>query len=179
MNAAGSNVSSTLAASWAGWAVSSLASKFYRTKTSPDPKSTSAQTSINTNKENVEKNKSDNERTPSIQKSESGNSAAEFDEEVWGSIDADNTPTDTKRKSLDGWDDDWNDDPLDDNQNTSEEQNIKTNNRVKAEDEDFFDKFTEQTNTNPVFRLKIGPKVKESELIRAKAMIRLLPQIVI
>ena len=137
-----------MAASWAGWAVSSLASKFYRTKTSPDPKSNASQTSSNANKDYSESHKSDVERsqTPSIQKSESGDSAAEFDEEVWGSIDADNSQTINARKSLDGWDEDWNDNEFAENESKSVDQ--KTDIKTKPEEDDFFGKFTnESTNT--------------------------------
>ncbi|CAG2167246.1 unnamed protein product [Oppiella nova] len=156
LNAAGSNVSSTLAASWAGWAVTSLASKFYRTKPSTDLKANTSQSSPP--KESKEttgadgRDKSDTDRphtphTPSIQKSESGDSQLDFDEEVWGSIDADasHQPNPTaRRKSLDGWDDDdqWNGDEF-----GGEKEAPEKGAKVGPESDDFFDKFTNDSTT--------------------------------
>lgn len=146
LNAAGSNVSSTLAASWAGWAVSSLASKFYRTKSTTDSlsKSGSPQNTGSSSTESSDKTKSDADRsqTPTIQKSESGESAPDFDEEVWGSIDDQNTQSDSNRKSLDGWDDELGDNDFDDNEINDDHNEVKAKDPVKTEDQDFFDKFT-------------------------------------
>ncbi|CAG2106702.1 unnamed protein product [Medioppia subpectinata] len=149
LNAAGSNVSSTLAASWAGWAVTSLASKFYRSKPSTtDQKANTSQTTANSTAKSDD-NKSDADRpqtphTPGIQKSESGDSQQDFDEEVWGSIDADSSqPNATTRKSLDGWDEEevWEDDQ-EFNDETKETTKVTTNSAKVNSGDDFFDKFT-------------------------------------
>jgi len=150
LNAAGSNVSSTLAASWAGWAVSSLAAKFYRSKPLAEQKTTSSQPTMNTNKDSsatVDKDKSDDRpltpSTPNIQKSESGESMQDFDEDVWGSIDTNTNPNNSRRKSLDGWDnEEWND--FDSNETNSQTE-IRSSS-LKDEGEEFFEKFS-ATNT--------------------------------
>ena len=115
-------------------------------------KSNPSQNPSNSNVESSEKSKSDVERsqTPSIQKSESGDSSQDFDEEVWGSIDDENKQSDSNRKNLDGWDEEWNEGDVnsDDNEPKNEDEKVKTSNSVKPNDDDFFEKFTnESTNS--------------------------------
>jgi hypothetical protein len=154
LNSAGSNVSSTLAASWAGWAVTSLAAKFYRSKPSTEQKANSSQSTTTSSKENtgiLDKEKSEDRPqtplTPNIQKSESGESMPDFDEEVWGSIDTTNNQSNTNKKSLDGWDsEEWND--FDSNDRETSNQSVRKNSLVKDEGQEFFDKFSATNKTS-------------------------------
>jgi len=152
LNAAGSNVSSTLAASWAGWAVTSLAAKFYRSKPSTEQKANSPQSTATSNKDSpgtIDKSDKSDDRpltpsTPNIQKSESGESMPDFDEEIWGSIDTSNNQSNTNKKSLDGWDnEEWND--FDETQTNDESE--RRGSSVKDEGEEFFDKFSATNKT--------------------------------
>lgn len=98
LNVSGSNVNSTLAATWASWAIGSLTSKFYRSKQSnsqnnPNQEQSGRITTPQTN------NHVDIDQTSS---SRSSNKDSES-EDLWASLD-DNQ---AKKEPVDGWDDNW------------------------------------------------------------------------
>ncbi|XP_074603845.1 N-terminal kinase-like protein yata [Brevipalpus obovatus] len=102
LNVSGGNVNQTFAASWATWAVSSLTSKFYRTKPSSAPLTTpSAQTGRMDSSETID------DRPERHKMSSSNDFPTNTNDEAWSSID--DTPT-SDQKSLDGWEEeqDWN-----------------------------------------------------------------------
>lgn len=141
INAAGSTVSTTLAASWAGWAVSSLAAKFYRSKTPQPAPNIGATKSIETS----EKDKINKENDISVQKSQniSQDSGSEYGEDIWGTIENENLNTSQMSPpvKLDGWEsEDW------DNLNTENEKNEEKPPVSKNEPQDFFDALNEEVN---------------------------------
>jgi SCY1-like protein 1 len=116
LNAASSEASTALAASWAGWAVSSLTSKFYRSKTPTS--SVTSEKSINSPSlsENKDKNAADAFKSP-LSKSVSQESV---EGNVWGNIaDGDTNPS----KAADDWGDGEGWDDFDaDTENVAEER---------------------------------------------------------
>lgn len=105
LNAASSEASTALASSWAGWAVSSLTSKFYRSKTPTS--SVTSNKSINSTSLADPINKEAGTKTP-LSKSESHESVD--NPSVWGNIADEETAPSGKESGNDwgdgeGWDD--------------------------------------------------------------------------
>lgn len=103
LNVSGGNVNpQTFAASWATWAVSSLASKFYRTKPSSAPQTTPPAQSGRMDSSETNDDKSERQKLSSTNEFPTNTN-----DEAWSSID--DTPI-SDHKSLDGWEEeqDWN-----------------------------------------------------------------------
>lgn len=97
LNAAGTEASAALAASWAGWAVSSLTSKFYRSKTPTAAKSDVPKDSLSDDKP-----KNLSSVSAPLTKSVSQESV---ESSVFGTIEEHSNASKTGNDWADGWDD--------------------------------------------------------------------------
>ncbi|XP_015794530.1 N-terminal kinase-like protein [Tetranychus urticae] len=141
LNASGSNVSTTLAANWASWAVSSLTSKFYRSKpTSINP---SNNNQISSDKTVNQQTSRSPKLTDSDIKSPSEDSINE-DGDGWDPIDEPLSSTVHKtelenKKSMDGWDNEdiWNDDEVIDKEIAS--ANVQSPTKLENSEDNWLD----------------------------------------